>query len=116
MAKSLAAAGVDITMEAYPYTAGMTNIASNVYAGDLAKVQSYFAPSKVPECLQWLETGEYLTPESFYRLRQQTEETGVGGMVYNHTIPQARRRTHCVHRAHARGRVVAPETEPPNLL
>ncbi len=61
--------GLDVTAEAYPYTAGMTDIASAVYANWETQPADFFAH------LLWPPTGERLTRESFARYRQQ------GGMV-----------------------------------
>jgi dihydroorotase len=70
--------GMDVTTEAYPYTAGMTDLASNVFdvgwEGRLGGI-SYGD-------LQWAATGERLTAESFARYRKQ------GGMVVVHGIPE----------------------------
>jgi N-acyl-D-aspartate/D-glutamate deacylase len=70
--------GVDVTTEAYPYTAAMTDLGSAVFEegwqvrnGDIT-----FGS------LQWAATGERLTEESFARYRKQ------GGMVIIHSIPE----------------------------
>ena len=57
MVEQLRDIGVDITMESYPYTAGMTNIASGIFMGDLQTVQSKFPNVKMPEAMQWLDSG-----------------------------------------------------------
>lgn len=59
------ARGLDVTTEAYPYTAGMTEIASAMYSGWEARPPDYF-----PRFL-WPPTGERLTRESFERYRRQ---------------------------------------------
>ena len=41
-----------------------------------------FPNVKMPEAMQWLDTGEFLTEESFFRYRDETVESGEGGMVY----------------------------------
>jgi dihydroorotase len=63
------ARGLDVTTEAYPYTASMTDIASAIYDGWDSKPDSEF------QTLLWPPTGERLTRESFLRYRKQ------GGMV-----------------------------------
>ena len=70
--------GLDVTTEAYPYTAGMTDLASAVFdegwqhrLGDIG-----FGD------LQWAATGERLTAESFARYRKQS------GMVAIHGVPE----------------------------
>jgi N-acyl-D-aspartate/D-glutamate deacylase len=70
--------GLDITTECYPYTASSTNLNSAVF--DEGWQQRYDITYKD---LQWAETGERLTPESFARYRQQ------GGLVVIHEIPEA---------------------------
>ena len=70
--------GLDVTTEAYPYTAAMTDLASAVFAdGWQAKNGDITFGS-----LQWAATGERLTAESFERYRKQ------GGMVIIHSIPE----------------------------
>ena len=62
--------GLDVTTEAYPYTAGMTAIESNVFGpGWQEKLGIGYGD------LMWVKTGERLTEESFNRYRKQ------GGMV-----------------------------------
>jgi N-acyl-D-aspartate/D-glutamate deacylase len=64
--------GLDVTTEAYPYSAGLTEIRSALldqYEG---------APDSVLARLQWPATGEWLTRESFRRYRAQ------GGVVVLH--------------------------------
>ncbi len=70
--------GLDITTECYPYTAASTNLNSAVF--DPGWQQRYDITYKD---LQWAETGERLTAESFARYRQQ------GGLVVIHEIPEA---------------------------
>jgi N-acyl-D-aspartate/D-glutamate deacylase len=66
------ARGLDITTEAYPYSAGLTSIRS-------ALLDQYEdAPDSVLARLQWPATGEWLNRESFRRYRQQ------GGSVVLH--------------------------------
>ncbi len=68
--------GLDVTTECYPYTAGMTDIASGVFneGWQAALGISY-------ENLMWAASGERLTQESFERYRKQ------GGMVAVFSIP-----------------------------
>jgi N-acyl-D-aspartate/D-glutamate deacylase len=74
------ARGLDVTTEAYPYTAGMTEIASARYAGLENQTPEYFAT------MLWPPTGERLTKESFLRYRKQ------GGFVaqFNNTEEMVR--------------------------
>jgi N-acyl-D-aspartate/D-glutamate deacylase len=66
------ARGLDVTTEAYPYSAGLTEIKS-------ALLDQYEnAPDSVLAKLQWPITGERLNRESFRRYRQQ------GGVVVMH--------------------------------
>ncbi len=59
------ASGLDVTTEAYPYTAGMTEIASASYSDKENEPPSYFAS------MLWPPTGERLTLEAFLRYRKQ---------------------------------------------
>jgi N-acyl-D-aspartate/D-glutamate deacylase len=59
------ARGLDVTTEAYPYTASMTEIASAAYTGWEQRGPEYFAR------LLWPATGERLTRESFERYHRQ---------------------------------------------
>jgi N-acyl-D-aspartate/D-glutamate deacylase len=64
--------GIDVTTEAYPYSAGMTEIQSALldqYEG---------APDSIYARMQWVQTGERLTKASFERYRK------VGGPVILH--------------------------------
>jgi dihydroorotase len=70
--------GLDITTECYPYTAASTNLNSAVF--DEGWQEKYDITYKD---LQWSETGERLTPETFARYRKQ------GGLVVIHEIPEA---------------------------
>jgi len=69
--------GVDVTTEAYPYTAAMTDISSAVFDTGW---QQMFGIDYAD--LQWTATGERLTAESFVRYRK------LGGMVVIHAIPE----------------------------
>jgi dihydroorotase len=70
--------GLDVTTEAYPYTAGMTDLSSAIFGQGWQATQGGITFSD----LQWAATGERLTAESFARYRQQ------GGMVAIHSIPE----------------------------
>ncbi len=70
--------GLDVTTEAYPYTAGMTDIASAIFAEGWEQRMGGIRYQD----LQWALTGERLTAESFARYRKQ------GGMVAIHCIPE----------------------------
>ena len=70
--------GLDVTTEAYPYTAGMTDLSSAIFDEGWQGRQGGIAYGD----LQWAATGERLTPESFARYRKQ------GGMVAIHSIPE----------------------------
>lgn len=68
--------GLDVTTECYPYTAGMSGIESAMFSeGWQRKLGIDY------DGLEWTETGERLTPESFGRYRE------TGGMVILHMIP-----------------------------
>jgi N-acyl-D-aspartate/D-glutamate deacylase len=68
--------GLDITTECYPYTAASTNLNSAVF--DDGWQERY---GITYHDLQWSETGERLTSETFARYRKQ------GGLVVIHEIP-----------------------------
>jgi dihydroorotase len=70
--------GLDVTSEAYPYTAGMTDLSSAIFSDGWQARQGGISFGD----LQWAATGERLTAESFARYRQQ------GGMVVIHSIPE----------------------------
>jgi dihydroorotase len=70
--------GLDVTTEAYPYTAGMTDISSAIFAEGWEQRQGGISYGD----LQWAKTGERLTAESFTRYRKQ------GGMIAIHSIPE----------------------------
>jgi dihydroorotase len=70
--------GLDVTTEAYPYTAGMTDLASAIFNDGWQQRQGGIGFGD----LQWAATGERLTAESFARYRKQ------GGMVAVHSIPE----------------------------
>jgi len=64
--------GVDVTTEAYPYTAGATRIESFLFDAWMDKPESEY------QKLQWAATGERLTRETFLRYRKE------GGLVLIH--------------------------------
>jgi dihydroorotase len=78
MIQGARARGLDITTEAYPYTAGMTDLASAIFAEGWQQRQGGISFGD----LQWALTGERLTAESFARYRKQ------GGFVAIHSIPE----------------------------
>ncbi len=69
--------GIDITTECYPYTAGMTDLSSAIFATDWRE-----RLSMTYHDLQWTATGERLTAETFAKYRKK------GGMVVQHFIPE----------------------------
>ena len=69
---------LDVTTEAYPYTAGMTDLASAIFNPGWQEAQG----GTTFHDLQWAATGERLTPETFEKYRKQ------GGMVAIHSIPE----------------------------
>jgi len=78
MIHSAARHNLDFTTEAYPYTAGMTDIASAIFSEGWQARNGGISYHD----LQWAANGERLTAESFARYRQQ------GGMVAIHSIPE----------------------------
>jgi len=70
--------GLDVTTEAYPYTAGMTDLSSAIFSEGWQARQGGISFGD----LQWAATGERLTAESFARYRKQ------GGMAAIHSIPE----------------------------
>ncbi|MSU49876.1 MAG: D-glutamate deacylase [Opitutus sp.] len=80
------ARGVDLSVECYPYTAGMTELKSAIFdPGWQERMGITFSD------LQWGANGERLTAESFVRYRQQ------GGLVVIHTNPEEVVRTTVAH-------------------
>ena len=69
---------LDVTTEAYPYTAGMTDISSAIFSPGWQARQGGTTYSD----LQWAATGQRLTEESFGRYRE------TGGMVAIYSIPE----------------------------
>jgi N-acyl-D-aspartate/D-glutamate deacylase len=69
--------GIDVTTECYPYTAGSTYLQSAVFdSGWQEKLEIGFHD------LQWADTGERLTAETFEKYRK------AGGIVVIHSIPE----------------------------
>ena len=77
MIEGAARRGVDVTTEAYPYTATQTRLESAVY--DEGWQEKFGITFKD---LQWVSTGERLTAETFARYRKE------GGYVIGHAIPE----------------------------
>lgn len=70
--------GLDVTTEAYPYTAGMTDLSSAIFSPGWQARNGGITYHD----LQWAATGERLDEQSFTRYRKQ------GGMVVIHSIPE----------------------------
>jgi N-acyl-D-aspartate/D-glutamate deacylase len=69
--------GLDISVECYPYTAGMTDIRSAIFNPGWTRDGRYDFKD-----LQWPATGERLTAETFERYR------ATGGLVIFHSNPE----------------------------
>jgi N-acyl-D-aspartate/D-glutamate deacylase len=70
--------GIDVTTEAYPYTAASTSLDSAIFdPGWQERMGITFKD------IQWADTGERLTAETFAKYRKQ------GGVVVIHSIPEA---------------------------
>jgi N-acyl-D-aspartate/D-glutamate deacylase len=80
------ARGLDVTTECYPYTAGMTDIASGVFDDGWREALGIDYPD-----LLWAATGERLTAETFAARRKQ------GGMVAIFSIPEEMVRAAIAH-------------------
>ena len=80
------AGGLDVTTECYPYTAGMTDIASGVFDEGWRESLGIDYSD-----LLWAATGERLTAESFAARRRQ------GGMVAVFSIPEEMVRAAIAH-------------------
>jgi len=76
MIKGARAHGLDITTEAYPYTAGATRLESSVFNPGWDKQLGITYSD-----LMWVATGERLTEESFNRYRKQ----GGGVILFTNT-------------------------------
>lgn len=80
------ARGLDVSVECYPYTAGMTDIRSAIFdPGWQQRAGITFSD------LQWPTTGERLNAETFAKFRQ------TGGMVIVHSNPESVVRDAVVH-------------------
>jgi dihydroorotase len=71
------ARGLDVTSEAYPYTAGSTRIETALFNDWESQPDSWFAQ------LQWVATGERLTRATFEKYRKQ------GGLLVQHSNTEA---------------------------
>ena len=80
------ARGLDVTTECYPYTAGMTDIASGVFDDGWREALGIDYPD-----LLWAATGERLTAETFAARRKE------GGMVAVFSIPEEMVRAAIAH-------------------
>ena len=69
------ARGLDVTTEAYPYSAGMTRIESALFD------RFENAPDSMYQKIMWVETGERLTRDSFQKYRKQ----GGGAILFLNT-------------------------------
>ena len=69
--------GLDITTEAYPYTAGETRLDTAIFDEDWQGRLGITYKD-----LEWVATGERLTKETFAKYRKD------GGFVMNHSIPE----------------------------
>jgi N-acyl-D-aspartate/D-glutamate deacylase len=77
--------GVDVSTEAYPYTAGMTRLESLLFDTWGDKPESEYRK------LQWVATGERLTKETFHKYRKQ------GGLVIIHANTEENVRVAMTH-------------------
>jgi len=78
--------GLDISLESYPYTAGMTRIETAIFDPGWEERLGI-----APKDMIWAETGERLTPESFARFRKQ------GGLVATFTNTEEMIRKNIAH-------------------
>jgi len=69
--------GLDVTTECYPYTAGSTALQSAIFDPGWQETMGITFKD-----VQWTETGERLTAETFEKYRKQ------GGIVVIHSIPE----------------------------
>ncbi|MHB8499405.1 MAG: amidohydrolase family protein [Candidatus Acidiferrales bacterium] len=70
--------GLDVTTECYPYTAGSTALQSAIFDPGWQEDMGITYKD-----VQWAETGERLTAETFEKYRK------IGGIVIIHSIPEA---------------------------
>ena len=75
-------AGVNVSTEVYPYTAGSTSLRSAAFDDGWQQ-----RLGMTYENLVWTATGERLTKETFVRYRSQETSTGTAGVIA-HFIPQ----------------------------
>jgi N-acyl-D-aspartate/D-glutamate deacylase len=78
MVEGAQARGIDVTTEAYPYPAGSTSIESAVFDPGWQEAQGITYKD-----LQWAQTGERLTAETFEKYRKR------GGIVIIFSIPES---------------------------
>lgn len=78
MISAARARGLDLSVECYPYTAGMTDIRSAIFDPGWQRRAGIDYGD-----LQWAASGERLTAESFAKFRQ------TGGMVIVHSNPES---------------------------
>ena len=74
--------GLDVTTECYPYTAGSTALQSAIFEPGWQESMGISYKD-----VQWTDTGERLTAETFEKYRKQ------GGIVVIHSIPEEAART-----------------------
>jgi len=74
--------GLDVTTECYPYTAGSTALQSAIFDPGWQDAMGITYKD-----IQWAETGQRLTAETFEQYRKQ------GGIVVIHSIPEEAART-----------------------
>jgi N-acyl-D-aspartate/D-glutamate deacylase len=74
--------GLDVTTECYPYTAGSTALQSAIFDPGWQEAMGITYKD-----IQWAETGERLTAETFEKYRK------LGGIVVIHSIPEEAART-----------------------
>jgi len=74
--------GIGVTTECYPYTAGSTALQSAIFDPGWQEAMGITYKD-----IQWAETGERLTAETFDKYRKQ------GGIVVIHSIPEEAART-----------------------
>jgi len=82
MVKGARDRGLDVTTECYPYTAGSTSLESAIFDEGWQERQGISYKD-----IQWVKTGERLTPETFAKYRKE------GGSVVVFSIPEQAVRT-----------------------
>ncbi|WP_087022638.1 amidohydrolase family protein [Thaumasiovibrio subtropicus] len=80
--------GADVTMEIFPYTAGSTSISADVFNRDWKTIFNISY-----EDVQWAETGEFFTEETWYKTREARPD----GMVVHHYMKEEWLREAMVH-------------------